>query len=43
MLFSYYRGDDNMAGYVLVEDMFDEMLQNISYIKLNNYIKERKN
>lgn len=31
-----------MVGYVLVDDMFDEMLQNISYIKLNNYIKERK-
>jgi len=32
-----------MLGYVLVDDMFDEMIQNISYIKLNNYLKERKN
>ncbi len=31
-----------MPGYVLVEDIFDEMIQNISYIKLNSYLKERK-
>lgn len=37
------RGDDNMPGYVLVEDILDEMIENISYIKLNNYLKERKN
>ena len=24
-----------MLGYILVEDIFDEMSQNISYIKLN--------
>lgn len=32
-----------MPGYVLVEDILDEMIENISYIKLNNYLKERKN
>lgn len=32
-----------MLEYVLVEDIFDEMMQNISYIKLNSYLKERKN
>jgi len=31
-----------MPGYVLVEDIFDEMSQNISYIKLSSYIKEGK-
>lgn len=31
-----------MPNNVLVEDMLDEMLQNISYIKLNSYLKERK-
>ena len=41
----YYlnRGEDNMPGYVLVEDILDEMTRNISYIKLKSYIKERKN
>lgn len=29
-----------MIGYVLVEDIFDEMCQNISYIKLNTYLKD---
>ena len=28
-----------MPGYILVEDIFDEMSQNISYIKLNYYLK----
>ena len=28
-----------MPGYILVEDIFDEMSQNISYIKLNCYLK----
>lgn len=28
-------------GYILVEDILDEMSQNISYIKLNCYLKER--
>lgn len=31
-----------MNGYVLVEDIIDEMSQNITYIKLNTYLKERK-
>ena len=31
-----------MLGYVLVEDILDEMLQNISYIKLNSYAREGK-
>lgn len=29
-----------MPGYILVEDIFDEMSQNISYIKLNYYLNE---
>ena len=32
-----------MPGYVLVEDILDEMTQNISYIKLKSYLNERKN
>lgn len=32
-----------MPGYVLVEDILDEMSQNISYIKLNCYFKREKN
>ena len=32
-----------MLGYILVEDIFDEMSQNISYIKLNCYLKEGRN
>ena len=31
-----------MPGYVLVEDILDEMTQSISYIKLKSYLKERK-
>lgn len=34
-----------MAGYVLVDDIFEEMSQNITYIKLNSYLmgeRERK-
>ena len=31
-----------MLGYVLAEDMFDEMIQNINFIKLNSYLEERK-
>lgn len=30
-----------MVGYVLVEDILDDMCQDISYIKLNSYLKER--
>ena len=33
--------EDIMNGYVLVEDILDEMSQNITYIKLRSYIKER--
>ena len=29
-------------GYILVEDILDEMSKNISYIKLNSYLKEKK-
>ena len=29
-----------MLGYILVEDIFDEMSQNISFIKLYCYLKE---
>ena len=28
-------------GYILVEDIFDEMSQNITYIKLNSYLKRK--
>lgn len=31
-----------MVGYILVDDIFDEMSQNISYIKLGTYVKEEK-
>ena len=34
-------GDDNMPGYILFEDILDDMTQNISYIKLKNYINKR--
>ena len=30
-------------GYVRVEDIFDEMSQNITYIKLNSYLKRKDN
>lgn len=30
-------------GYILVEDIFDEMSQNITYIKLNGYLKRKDN
>ena len=30
-----------MASYILVEDVLDEMCQNVSYIKLNSYLRER--
>ena len=29
-------------GYILVEDILDEMSKNISYIKLNSYLKKKK-
>lgn len=28
-----------MADYILLDDMIDEMIDNISYIKLNTYLK----
>lgn len=31
-----------MPMYVLLEDIFEEMSQNITYIKLNTYLKEEK-
>ena len=31
-----------MPGYILVDDIFDDMFKNITYIKLNSYVKERK-
>ena len=30
-------------GYILVEDIFDEMSRNITYIKLNSYLKRKDN
>ncbi len=32
-----------MNGYILVEDILDEMSQDITYIKLSSYLKGRKN
>ena len=31
-----------MPTYVLLEDIFEEMSRNISYIKLNTYLKKEK-
>lgn len=31
-----------MAMYVLLDDIFDEMSQNVTYIKLNTYLKREK-
>lgn len=31
-----------MAMYVLLDDIFDEMSQNVTYIKLNTYLKRKK-
>ena len=28
-----------MADYILLDDMIDDMIDNISYIKLNTYLK----
>ena len=36
-----YKKEDKM-GYILVEDIIDEMSKDITYIKLNSYLKERK-
>ena len=30
-------------GYILVEDIFVEISQNITYIKLNSYLKRKDN
>ena len=30
-----------MPSYVLVEDIFNEMEENITYIKLNRYFKKK--
>lgn len=30
-----------MYSYVLVEDIFNEMEENISYIKLSSYLKKK--
>lgn len=30
-----------MPSYVLVEDIFNEMEENITYIKLNSYFKKK--
>lgn len=31
-----------MPMYVLLDDIFDEMSQNVTYIKLNTYLKGKK-
>lgn len=33
---------NSMPTYVLLEDIFEEMSRNISYIKLNTYLKKEK-
>ena len=37
------KGGTNMATHILVEDILDEMINQVSYIKLNTYIKLSKN
>lgn len=32
------KGDNLMPDYVLLDDMIDDMIDNISYIKLNSYL-----
>jgi len=31
-----------MADYILLDDMIDDMIDNISYIKLNTYLKSEE-
>lgn len=31
-----------MPGYILIDDIFDEMSQNITYIKLKTYLQEER-
>lgn len=37
MLYSK-KGEINMPNHILFEDIIDDMLDNISYIKLNTYV-----
>ncbi len=32
------KGDNNMPDYILLEDMIDDMLDDVSYIKLNSHL-----
>lgn len=36
-MLTYIKGDDMMFTYVLVEDIFNEMIDDVLYIKLSTY------
>lgn len=36
--FNYSKGDNDMPDYILLEDMLDDMLEDVSYIKLNSHL-----
>ena len=36
------KGDNGMPNKIIVEDIIDEMINNIDYIKLNTYIELEK-
>lgn len=36
--FNKNKGDKQMPDYILLDDMIDDMIDNISYIKLNSYL-----
>ena len=38
-----YKKENNMPNKIIVEDVIDEMIDNINYIKLNTYIDLEKN
>ncbi len=36
--YQHSKGDNNMPDYILLEDMIDDMLDDVSYIKLNSHL-----
>jgi hypothetical protein len=40
--YQYRKGDNNMPDYILLDDIIDEMIDNISFVKLNTYINVEK-
>ena len=36
------KGGKKMPDYILLDDVIDELIDNISYIKLNSYIKPKE-